>query len=60
MLSDEFLEKLFSDKRIEKVPLLYQSIMIHAMEEMLEKEGILIEKGDNADVRTIQCKQSIL
>lgn len=38
MFSDEILEKIFVQDEVIKVPLVYQSIMIHAIEKVLEKE----------------------
>lgn len=37
MFSDEILEKIFGRDDVMKVPLSYQSTMIHAVEEVLEE-----------------------
>lgn len=37
MFSDEILEKVFSREDVQKIPLVYQSTMIHAVEEVLEE-----------------------
>lgn len=37
MFSDEILEKIFGREDVMKVPLSYQSTMIHAVEEVLEE-----------------------
>ena len=38
MITDEILERIFSREDVAKVPLIYQSTMIHAIDEELEKE----------------------
>ena len=38
MFSDEILEKIFSDQETQKVPIGYQSTMIHVIEKILEEE----------------------
>ena len=38
--SDEVLEKIFSREDVMKIPLTYQSVMVRAVQEVLEKEGI--------------------
>lgn len=38
MFSDETLEKIFSDPEAQKVPIGYQSTMIHVIEKILEEE----------------------
>lgn len=38
MFSDEILEEIFSRKDVMKIPLTYQSVMIRAVQEVLEKE----------------------
>lgn len=40
MFSDEVLEKIFSREDVMKIPLTYQSVMVRAVQEVLEKEGI--------------------
>ncbi len=45
MFSDELLEKVFGREDVSLVPLGFQSTMIHAIEEELEKE----EKEKNVD-----------
>lgn len=40
MFSDEVLEKIFSREDVMKIPLTYQSVMVRAVQEILEKEGI--------------------
>lgn len=40
MFSDEILEKIFSREDVMKIPIVYQSTMVHAIQEVLEKEGI--------------------
>lgn len=37
MFSDEILEKIFTDESVNKVPLVYQSIMIRAVENALDE-----------------------
>ena len=37
MFSDEILEKIFSDPEAQKVPIGYQSTMIHVVEKILEE-----------------------
>ena len=37
MFSDNILEKIFNKDEVRKVPLQYQSIMIHAIEEIIEE-----------------------
>lgn len=37
MFSDEVLEKIFSREDVMKIPLIYQSTMIHAVQEVLEE-----------------------
>ena len=38
MFSDEVLEKIFSREDVMKIPLTYQSVMVRAVQEVLEKE----------------------
>lgn len=38
MFSDEILQKIFADEDVKQVPLVYQSIMVHAIENVLEEE----------------------
>lgn len=38
MFQDETLEKIFADKETQKVPIGYQSTMIHVIEKILEEE----------------------
>lgn len=38
MITDEMLERIFSREDVAKVPLIYQSTMIHVIDEELEKE----------------------
>lgn len=38
MFSDEFLEKIFSKDEMQKIPLVYQSAVIHVVEKTLEEE----------------------
>lgn len=38
MFSDEVREKIFAEKEVGKVPLVYQSIMIYAIQKVLEEE----------------------
>lgn len=38
MFSDEILEKIFSHPETHKVPVGYQSTMVHVIEEILESE----------------------
>jgi len=40
MFSDEVLEKIFSREDVMKIPLTYQSVMVRAVQEVLEKEEI--------------------
>lgn len=42
--SDEILEKIFADKETQKVPLGYQSTMIHVIEKVLEGEEQDVDK----------------
>lgn len=37
MFSDEVLEKIFGREDVMKIPLIYQSTMIHAIQEVLEE-----------------------
>lgn len=37
MFTDKILEKIFEQKETHEVPLKYQSIMIHAIEKVLEE-----------------------
>lgn len=46
MITDEILERIFSREDVAKVPLIYQSTMIHAIDEELEKE----KSEDNEDI----------
>lgn len=39
MFSDKILEKIFEREDVTKVPLIYQSTMLHAIQEVLEQEG---------------------
>ena len=39
MFSDEILEKIFSDPEAQKVPIGFQSTMIHVVEKVLEEEN---------------------
>ena len=36
MFDDEVLDRIFSHPEVQKVPLIYQSIMVHAVEDALE------------------------
>lgn len=38
MFSDEVLEKIFSRKDVMKIPIVYQSTMVRAIQEVLEQE----------------------
>ena len=38
MFSDEALEKIFSSKEIQEIPIAYQSTIIHVIENILEEE----------------------
>ncbi len=38
MFSNEILLKIFEQKETQEVPIIYQSIMIHAVEKVLEEE----------------------
>ncbi len=38
MFDDELLDKIFSHPEVQKVPLVYQSIMVHAVEDALEEK----------------------
>ena len=38
MFSDEVLEKIFMREDVTKIPLIYQSTMIQAIQEVLEQE----------------------
>lgn len=39
MFNDEILEKIFSDKRTYDVPIVYQTIMIKVIEEIIEAQN---------------------
>lgn len=39
MFSDDILEKIFANDEVQKIPIVYQSIMIHVIEKILEKES---------------------
>lgn len=43
MFSDEILEKIFSQEETKKVPIGYQTIMITAIEKVLEEMGVKID-----------------
>lgn len=38
MFSDEILEKIFSREDVMKIPIVYQSTMVRAIQEVLEQE----------------------
>ena len=38
MFSDEMLEKIFSDKEMQSIPIGYQSTIIHVIEKIIEEE----------------------
>lgn len=40
MKKDELLEKILDNKDVWDVPIIFQSIMIHAFEQILESEGV--------------------
>ena len=54
MFSDEILEKIFGRDDVMKVPLSYQSTMIHAVEEVLEevKEENANESNESESILT--------
>ena len=39
LFTDEILEKILTREDVSKVPLVYQSAMIHAIKEVLEEEN---------------------
>ena len=41
MFSDEILEKIFNRDDVRRIPLQYQSTMIHAIEEILEEDSVV-------------------
>lgn len=43
MFSDKVLEKIFSREDVRQIPLRMQSIMIRAIEEVLEEENLIKE-----------------
>lgn len=43
MFSDSVLEKIFADKEIQRVPFDYQSIVVHAVERVLEEMGVNLD-----------------
>jgi hypothetical protein len=49
MFSDEVREKIFAEKEVGKVPLVYQSIMIYAIQKVLEEEK------NNADKQSVSA-----
>ena len=40
MFSDKLLEKIFSEKEIQRVPFEYQSTVIHVVERVLDEMGV--------------------
>lgn len=38
MFDDELLDKIFAHPEVQKVPLIYQSIMVHAVEDAMEEK----------------------
>lgn len=42
MFSDEILEKIFANNESKKVPIGYQSTMIHVVEDVLEEAGYVL------------------
>lgn len=42
MFSDEILEMIFANKEAQKVPIGFQSTMIHVVEEVLEEAGYVL------------------
>ena len=49
LFTDEILEKILTREDVSKVPLVYQSAMIHAIKEVLEEEKELIRKTMNIE-----------
>lgn len=49
MFSDNILEKIFNKDEVRKVPLQYQSIMIHAIEEAIDEEADKLNATANAN-----------
>nr|DAE33463.1 MAG TPA: hypothetical protein [virus sp. ctQ5V6] len=50
MFSDNVLEKILSREDVSKVPLVYQSAMIHAIQEVLEEEKDVSDAKSEYDV----------
>lgn len=50
MFSDNVLEKILSREDVSKVPLVYQSAMIHAIQEVLEEEKDVSDAESEYDV----------
>lgn len=50
MFSDNVLEKILSREDVSKVPLVYQSAMIHATQEVLEEEKDVSDAESEYDV----------
>lgn len=46
LFTDEILEKILIREDVSKVPLVYQSAMIHAIKEVLEKENVSDAKSE--------------
>ena len=50
MFTDEFLEKIFANEEMQKIPIGYQSTAVHAFQEVLED---IKEEQPYADLSTI-------
>jgi hypothetical protein len=46
LFTDEILEKILTREDVSKVPLVYQSAMIHAIKEVLEEENVSDAKSE--------------
>lgn len=51
MFSDKVLEQIFSRDEVIRIPCEYKSNLVHAVEEVLEKEGLLKEVAKDNGIR---------
>lgn len=50
MLKDDFMEKIFANKDIQRIPIGSQSIFVHAIDEILED---MLQKKPEAKIREL-------
>lgn len=43
MFNDAILEKIFADKELQRIPFVYQTIVIRAVEKVLEEMGVNLD-----------------